>query len=113
MRMKSGNKSDRRGARFALPITVLAALPAFGWFLLVVLRWFGITEQFTVLESTLEGTGAALVRGVILFVALPLIGAAVGFVGCRGGDRRRILAVYSIIGVLLAVANVVTRNTGL
>lgn len=110
--MKNGN-SNRRGSRFTLPITVLAVLPAFGWFLLVVLRWFGITEQFTVLESTLEGTGAALVRGVVLFVVLPLVGSAVALVGYRRGDRRRILTVYSIIGVLLAVANLVTRNAGL
>jgi hypothetical protein len=110
--MNDENKG-RRGSRLTLPITVLAVLPAFGWFLLVVLRWFGITEQFTVLESTLEGTGAALARGVLLFVVLPLIGSAVALAGYRRGDRRRILAVYSIIGVLLAVANLVTRNTGL
>jgi hypothetical protein len=107
------NNNTRRGSRFALAITVVTVLPAAGWFLLVVLRWFGITEQFTVLESTLEGTGAALVRGVILFVVLPLVGTAVGLLTFRSGDRRATLVVYAIIGALLAVGNLVTRNTGL
>lgn len=110
------NEDSTHGQRLgwiALPITVLAILPAGSWFLLVVLRWFGFTERFEVLESSLEGTGAALVRGVILFLLLPLVGATVGFVAFRRGERRATLIVYAIIGVLLAVANLATRNAGL
>jgi hypothetical protein len=104
---------DNNGSRYTLPITVILVLPAACWFLLVVLRWFHITEEFRVLESTLEGTGAALVRGVLLFVVSPLIGAVVGVAAYRAGDRRRTVAASAVSSVLLAIANIVTRNSGL
>jgi hypothetical protein len=88
-------------------------LPAAGWLLLVVLRWFGITEEFTVLESTIEGTGAAFIRGLMLFVALPLVAAVFALLASRRviGHRAAYIAL-SMVGVLLALANMVTRRTG-
>ena len=99
--------------RLRLRLGVVALLPAAGWFLLVVLRWFGVTERFEVLQSTIEGSGAALVRGVILFIVCPLLAAALGAWTVRRGERRTAGTALTTVGVALAVLNVVTRNTGL
>ena len=101
------------GKRIRAILGVLALLPAASWFLLVVLRWFGITERFAVLNSTLEGTGSSLVRGVILFVVLPLVSAILGIAIIRIDRQRTKGATIVVIGFVLAALNVLSRKTGL
>jgi hypothetical protein len=89
-------------------VCLLALIPAAAWFLLVVLKWLGIAEQFSVLRWPLEETGRGFGRGFFLLVLLPAAASVYALILSRSWARPSAAVRIGLAGILLAVANLLT-----
>lgn len=87
---------------------VLALIPATLWLLLIVLRWLGITDYFSMLRWPLEETGRGFGRGFFLLVLLPAAAAVYALAVSRTWARPSAAVRLGVVGILLAVANLMS-----
>jgi hypothetical protein len=89
-------------------ICLLTLIPASLWFVLIMLRWLGIADRFSMLRWSLEETGTGFGRGFFLLVLLPAAAAVYALILSRTWARPSAAVRIGVVGLLLAIANLLT-----